>query len=110
MKNLLACLALTVLIIGTTIAQPMPKLIEKNGRHALLVDGKPFLVLGGQVHNSSAWPGMMPKVWEAAAQLHLNTLEAPIYWEQVEPQQGGGGGAGGGGRGARAGRRGGRVI
>jgi len=66
----------------------MPKLIEKNGRHALLVDGKPFLVLGGQVHNSSAWPGMMPKVWEAAAQLHLNTLEAPIYWEQVEPQQG----------------------
>jgi len=66
----------------------MPAIIQKGGRHALLVDGKPFLVLGGQVHNSSAWPGMMPNIWLAAGTLHLNTIEIPIYWEQVEPQQG----------------------
>jgi hypothetical protein len=69
-------------------ASPIPKLIEKNGRHALLVDGEPFLILGGQAHNSSAWPGMMPQVWEAVKELHANTLEVPIYWEQVEPQPG----------------------
>jgi hypothetical protein len=85
----LACgLLLTGKIFGQGTADNMPKIIQENGRHALLVDGKPFLILGGQVHNSSAWPGMLPAVWGAAEQLHLNTLEAPIYWEQVEPQQG----------------------
>ncbi len=79
--------------IATTInlhAQdvPMPSIIHKDGRHALLVDGKPFLMLGGQAGNSSAWPGMMPKVWTAVEIMHLNTLEIPIYWEQVEAQQG----------------------
>jgi hypothetical protein len=65
-----------------------PKLIEKDGRYALLVDGQPFLILGGQAHNSSAWPGMMPQVWEAIETMHANTLEVPIYWEQIEPQPG----------------------
>jgi hypothetical protein len=41
--------------LGKAQAQtPIPSLIEKNGRHTLLVDGKPFLILGGQAHNSSA--------------------------------------------------------
>src|SRR5665213_2245959 len=66
----------------------IPKLIEKNGRHALLVDGKPFFILGGQAHNSSAWPAMLPKVWDAIELMHANTLEVPIYWEQVEPEEG----------------------
>jgi hypothetical protein len=66
----------------------IPKIIEKDGRHALLVDGQPFLMLGGQAHNSSAWPGMMPQVWSAYKSMHANTLEVPIYWEQIEPQQG----------------------
>ncbi len=75
---------------GATFAQdaPIPRIVEKNGRHALLVDGKPYFMLGGQVHNSSAWPGMLPQVWDAAMAMHLNTLEAPIYWEQIEPRPG----------------------
>ncbi|HZE85937.1 MAG TPA: DUF5597 domain-containing protein [Puia sp.] len=66
----------------------MPAIIEKDGRHALLVDGKPFLILGGQAHNSSAWPGMLPQLWSAIGELHANTLEVPIYWEQVEASPG----------------------
>jgi hypothetical protein len=66
----------------------IPKIVEKDGRHALLVDGKPFLMLGGQAHNSSAWPGMMPQVLGAVKTMHANTLEVPIYWEQIEPQPG----------------------
>ncbi|AYL97928.1 DUF5597 domain-containing protein [Mucilaginibacter celer] len=72
----------------TAQTNPIPKLIEKNGRHALLVDGKPFLILGGQAHNSSGWPGMLPQVWQSVEAMHLNTLEIPIYWEQIEPQAG----------------------
>ena len=66
----------------------IPRIIEKDGRHALLVDGKPFLILGGQAHNSSAWPGMLPQVWQSIEAMHANTLELPIYWEQVEAVQG----------------------
>jgi hypothetical protein len=66
----------------------LPRLIEKNGRHAFLFDGKPFLMLGGQAHNSSAWPALMPGVWKSVEAMHLNTLEVPIYWEQIELQPG----------------------
>jgi uncharacterized protein DUF5597/glycosyl hydrolase family 35 len=68
-------------------AEP-PRLVQKDGRYALLVDGKPFLILGGQIHNSSAWPSELPQVWESMAALHANTVEAPVYWEQLERQPG----------------------
>jgi hypothetical protein len=31
---------------------------------------------------------MLPQVFSAIKELHANTLEVPIYWEQIEPQQG----------------------
>jgi len=72
----------------TTVASTMPRLIEKDGRWALLVDGAPYLILGAQVNNSSAWTTSMPKVWPVVDKLGINTLEAPIYWEQFEPEPG----------------------
>ncbi len=69
-------------------AAETPKLVQKDGRWAFLVDGKPYLVLGGQIHNSSAWPSELPQVWASMAALHANTIEAPVYWEQIEAQQG----------------------
>jgi Domain of unknown function (DUF5597)/Beta-galactosidase len=63
-------------------------LVEQDGRHALFVDGAPYLILGAQVNNSSTWPAMLPQVWPAMDYLHVNTVEAPIYWEQFEPQPG----------------------
>ena len=70
------------------LAADAPKIIQKDGRWALLVDGGPYLILGGQIHNSSAWPSELPQVWQSLAALHANTLEAPVYWEQMEPQPG----------------------
>jgi hypothetical protein len=69
-------------------ADPMPHFVQRDGRHALYVDGAPFLVLGGQCNNSSAWPATLPRVWDSVAHLKANTLEAPVYWEQFEPEPG----------------------
>ena len=69
------------------LAAQAPKLVSKDGRWALLVDGQPYLMLGGQIHNSSAWPSELPAVWKSLAELHANTVEAPVYWEQIEPQR-----------------------
>ena len=65
-----------------------PRLVQKDGRYTLLVEGRPYLILGGQIHNSSGWPSELPQVWQSMAALHANTVEAPVYWEQLEPQQG----------------------
>jgi len=66
----------------------MPSIVDNQGHHTLLVDGKPFFILGGQAHNSSAWPALLPQVWTAVDHMHANTLEIPVYWEQLEPQEG----------------------
>ena len=66
----------------------MPRVVEKDGRWALMVDGAPYLMLGVQINNSSAWPGMLPEVWPAVDRLHANTVEAPVYWEQMEAVKG----------------------
>src|SRR5208337_4470382 len=52
----------------------IPRLVKKDGRYALLVDDAPYLMLGAQVHNSSDWPAMLPKVWPAMEYLNVNTV------------------------------------
>jgi hypothetical protein len=79
-------------VAGTLHAQvkesPLPRIVKKDGRYALFVDDAPYLMLGAQVHNSSAWPGTLPKVWPAMEYMHVNTVEIPVYWEQLEPRRG----------------------
>ena len=88
----LRCLLLAALLAIVTLpfanAAGAPQIVKKDGRYALMVDGQPYFVLGGQIHNSSAWPSELPQVWESMAKLHANTIEAPVYWEQFEPQEG----------------------
>jgi hypothetical protein len=67
---------------------PLPRIVKQDGHFALFVDDAPFLMLGAQAHNSSAWPAMLPKVWPAMEYLKVNTVELPVYWEQFEPRPG----------------------
>jgi hypothetical protein len=88
-SSALPSLALTALIaLPQALAVEAPQLVQKDGRYTLMVEGRPFLILGGQIHNSSGWPSELPQVWQSMAALHANTIEAPVYWEQFEPQPG----------------------
>jgi hypothetical protein len=88
MHSWLAALLLGFAALTSALATEPPKLVEKDGHFALLVEGRPYLILGGQIHNSSAWPSEFPQVWKSLEALHANTVEAPVYWEQIEAQPG----------------------
>jgi beta-galactosidase GanA len=55
----------------------------------LIVDGKPFLVLGAELNNSSASSmEYMRPLWPKIAATNLNTVLAMVSWELMEPEEG----------------------
>jgi len=66
----------------------LPAVVRTENGYRLLVDGKPFVALGAQLWNSSDWPYILRKEWPQLKELHANTLEAPVYWQNIEPQRG----------------------
>jgi hypothetical protein len=75
--------------MNTTEPTRTPHLSGQGSARQLFVDGKPFLVIGGELHNSSASNReYMRPIWERMQALHLNTVLAPVYWELVEPAEG----------------------
>ena len=94
MNSMMRCLMLLLALMSAPVAaqtaqqQSIPRLESRSGHHALIVDGKPFLMLGAQVNNSANYPDMLPEVWPVIKKLHANTVEVPVGWEQIEPQEG----------------------
>ena len=89
LKSLVAAIALAAAFsAGAAEETAMPHLVSKDGRFALMVDGAPFLVLGGQANNSSNYPSQLPKVWPAIEKMQANTLVMPVAWQQIEPEEG----------------------
>ena len=55
----------------------------------MIVDGKPFLMLAGELRNSTTSSlEFMKPVWSKLVALHLNTVLAPVQWELMEPKPG----------------------
>ena len=55
----------------------------------LIVDGKPFLALAGELRNNSATSlEYMKPMWPKLVEAKLNTVLAGVSWAQIEPQEG----------------------
>jgi beta-galactosidase GanA len=78
-------------LLHSNAQQPsrIPKLVKNENYTQLIVDNKPFLILGGELGNSSSSSNdYMRPIWPKLKQMNLNTVIAPVYWELIEPHEG----------------------
>jgi beta-galactosidase GanA len=67
----------------------LPVLSRDGQRTQLIVDGQPFIMLGGEARNSSASnPEDLESVYQALDAIHANTAEIPLSWNLLEPEPG----------------------
>ena len=75
---------------ASAASDPMhPHLETRHGVRQLIVDGKPFLILSGELGNSAASSkAYMKPIWPQLAQRNLNTVIASVTWQMIEPAEG----------------------
>lgn len=67
----------------------LPVIKERKGVKQLYVNNEPFLIIGGELLNSSASSiEHMKAIWSQVRALHVNTVYLPINWQQFEPKEG----------------------
>lgn len=88
MKKLILFLILNALLTIDTSAQK--SIMQQQGTATqLIVDGKPFLVLGGELGNSSATCTQdIERIFPKLQRMALNTVLVPVYWDLTEPTEG----------------------
>ncbi len=73
---------------GQTVA-PLPQVRQNGAVKHLYVDNEPYIMLTGELHNSSASSvDYMKPIWDNLAAMHLNTVIGTASWELVEPEEG----------------------
>jgi beta-galactosidase GanA len=86
----LSTFSLFIAFAGTIYAQTgAPHLVKRGEATQLIVDGKPYLMLAAEIHNSSSSSlDYMDGEWPRLAGMGLNTVLTPVSWELVEPTEG----------------------
>jgi beta-galactosidase GanA len=84
-----SAIALLLAAAGGAQAQSAPHLRRQGSALQLIVDDKPFLILGGELANSSASSlEYLKPAWARFARMNMNTVLAPVSWELIEPEEG----------------------
>jgi beta-galactosidase GanA len=66
----------------------LPHLRKTGSSTQLIVNDKPFLILGGELGNSTATSVInMQPVWQRLKAMNLNTVLIPVYWELIEQEE-----------------------
>ncbi|EJL65302.1 GH35 family beta-galactosidase [Flavobacterium sp. CF136] len=74
---------------GVYSQSAIPNLQKKGNKTQLIVNGKPFIIRGGELGNSSATSmESMEPIWQKLTDMNLNTVLTPIYWELIEKEEG----------------------
>ncbi|OJD39031.1 glycoside hydrolase family 35 protein [Diplodia corticola] len=67
----------------------IPHLRKNDVSHQLIVNGKPLLMLAGELQNSSLTSAeYMKEVWPKMVATHVNTVLGCVTWEDIEPEEG----------------------
>ncbi len=91
MKRTILLAALSFLAAYAVSAQGIPSLQQVNGRTCLVQDGKPLILLSGELHNSTASSVSYmekEKTFDNLKAIGLNSVIATASWELVEPTEG----------------------
>jgi hypothetical protein len=68
---------------------PLPQIKQNGAVKQMFVDGKPFIMLSGELHNSSASSiEYMKPAWDNLKAMNLNTVVSTVSWELMEPEEG----------------------
>lgn len=87
MRNILSVLA--ILVVSVNLSAQSAGLHVQGDAVQLTVDGKPFIILGGELGNSSAaCPEDMGRIFPKLSRMGLNTVLVPTYWDLTEPVEG----------------------
>jgi len=74
---------------GLETHKNLPTIKKTNGLKQLYVNNEPFLIIGGELLNSSASSiEHMKDIWAHVRSLNVNTVYLPINWQQFEPKEG----------------------
>src|ERR1700756_5246182 len=85
----LSCIVAAVLVSTTAVADELPRIERRGQATQLIVDGKPYIALGGELHNSSSSsPAFMAPIWDRLTQNGVRTVIGAASWELVERQEG----------------------
>ncbi len=77
------------ILFNCSYAQQLPQLKQEGNITRLYVDGKPFIMVAGELHNStSSNLTYLQPIFPKLKEMGLNTVLVSIAWGQFEPQEG----------------------
>jgi type II secretory pathway component HofQ len=89
-KALILVIFFLIVSFGEGNAQNNIPYLNKNGTATqLIVKNEPFLMIAGEVHNSSAsTEEYMKPLFPKLKAMNLNSVFVTLAWEQFEPKEG----------------------